>query len=338
MGYSKSVYQKARKIIDERHSNAEQIALNHQQEIYSKFERAEQIQRELSSCGIKSARAVLSGQNVTEQLNALKEKSLELKAELTSILTQNNYPSNYLEPVYTCPKCQDKGMYEDTNKNATLLCDCYLKLVTKVACDELNKISPLSLSTFESFDLDYYSKDIKNDKGTSNYTQMSRIYDYCKEYSAKFNLDSANLFLTGDTGLGKTHLSLAIANVAIFKGYGVIYNSAPTLLNELEKAHFSYEYSKENEIIETICDCDLLIIDDLGTEFASAYSKTSLYNIFNNRLLKQKPTIINTNLLFRELQDLYSPRFVSRLAGEFIKLDFVGNDIRIAMRNKKFFR
>ena len=338
MGYSKGVYQKARKIIDERHSKAEQTALDHQREIYSKFARAEQIRHELASHGIKSARAVLSGQNVTEQLNALKEISLELSAELTSILTQNGYPANYLEPDYICHKCQDKGMYEDIDNNATLLCDCYLKLITQIACEELNKTSPLSLSTFDSFDLNYYSKDAKNDNGISNYTQMSRIYNYCKEYANNFNLDSANLFLTGNTGLGKTHLSLAIANVAILKGYGVIYSSAPTLLNKLEKAHFSYEYSKEDEIVGALCDCDLLIIDDLGTEFASLYSKSALYNIFNNRLLKQKPTVINTNLSFRELQELYSPRFVSRLAGEFIKLDFVGNDIRIALRNKKFYR
>jgi len=134
--------------------------------------------------------------------------------------------------------------------------------------------------------------------------------------------------MRGATGLGKTHLSLAIANEVIQNGFGVIYVSAPMLLSTLEKSHFKYDYDTEEETINSLVTCDLLIIDDLGTEFQSSYSTSTIYNIFNSRLLNRKPTIMNTNLTLKDLEKSYSPRFVSRVMGNCAKIDFLGRDIR----------
>ena len=134
--------------------------------------------------------------------------------------------------------------------------------------------------------------------------------------------------MRGATGLGKTHLSLAIANEVIQNGFGVIYVSAPMLVSSLEKSHFKYDYDTEEETINSLVTCDLLIIDDLGTEFQSSYSTSTIYNIFNSRLLNRKPTIMNTNLTLKDLEKSYSPRFVSRVMGNCAKIDFLGRDIR----------
>ena len=134
--------------------------------------------------------------------------------------------------------------------------------------------------------------------------------------------------MQGATGLGKTHLSLAIANEVLNKGYYAVYVSAPTILSRLENSHFDYNSNEEEHLMQTLTDCDLLIIDDLGTEFQTPYSKTTIYNLFNNRILKRKPVIINTNLSIREIQDAYSQRFVSRIIGECDRLEFLGKDIR----------
>ncbi len=334
MGYSSSVYQTAYRIMEQRRMDNQSALLKRQEEIYTKIPRAEQIGRELSSCGISAARAVISGGNAAVEIEKLKQKSLALQTELAALLTDSGYPENYLEPSYRCPICKDKGTYEDEAHSKTVVCDCFRQLLTKTACEELNRHSPLSLSTFDSFCLDYYSKEAENGS-SSPYTRMTRIFEFCRQYADEFGAESASLFMTGATGLGKTHLSLAIANEVTRKGFGVIYTSAPSVLSELEKLHFSYSYQQENETAETLTECDLLIIDDLATEFSSSYSKAALYNIFNGRILKSKPTIINTNLSFKELEAFYSPRFVSRLYGEFVKLDFIGKDVRVASKQGK---
>lgn len=331
MGYSKSVYKNAREVMRQRREKSIAQQNMREREIFSKIPRVQEINRELSSLGISAARAVVSGKDAKSELKNLRENSLRLQRELDLLLTDAGYPADYLEPVYECPKCCDKGMYECEEKGITVTCECFKTLLTKLACEELNKTSPLTLSTFESFNTEYYSKESVNGLPAA-YPRMKKIFEFCKKYAEEFQNDSQGLFLTGATGLGKTHLSLAIANEVIKKGFGVIYVSAPSLLAKLEKAHFSYSYEAEEETIQALAECDLLIIDDIGTEFISSYSKTALYNIFNNRLLRNRPTIINTNLSFKELEQIYSQRFVSRLYGEFVKLDFIGRDIRVALK------
>lgn len=325
MTYSKEIYSEAYKIIDERRAKAAEIAQKNTEEIYERLPIVADINRRLTSCSIAAAKAVLSGKNAKDELEKLAQISLALQKNQAEILLENGYPEDYMEPKYTCSECKDTAYIEKDGK--TVYCNCFLELLKKCACDQINKLSPLSLSTFDSFNLDYYPNELNAD-GASPYLRMSKIYTYCKNYAKSFNGSGRSILMRGATGLGKTHLSLAIANEVLEKGYYAVYVSAPSVLSRLESAHFNYENAEEESLMQTLSDCDLLIIDDLGTEFSTQYTKAAIYNIFNNRLLKNKPVIINTNMTIRELEATYSQRFVSRIMGECDKLDFIGRDIR----------
>lgn len=325
VSYSDAVYSKAYSILDARRNRANSDADERKFKIYAEIPRAEAIERELSSCGVKAARAVFAGGDVKAQLKILADKSNELRCELEALLTSAGYDKNALEPAFTCPVCKDRGSVEQGNKTVT--CNCFKELLRECACQEVNSLSPLNLSTFDSFDLSYYP-DSDNAEGVNPHRRMAQILNYCKAYAENFKADSRSILMRGATGLGKTHLSLSIANELLQKGFSVAYVSAPDILFQLERAHFSYEYAQEQDLLSTLFECDLLIIDDLGTEFATNYTNTQIYNIFNNRILRSKPVIINTNLTIKELEASYTQRFVSRVMGTCDKLDFVGRDIR----------
>ena len=156
---------------------------------------------------------------------------------------------------------------------------------------------------------------------------MAEILALCRQYADNFDERSENLFMTGNTGLGKTHLSLAIAGEVIRKGYDVIYNSAQNLFNELQKEYFGKPETR-GQYESLVLECDLLIIDDLGVEFSTQFTRAELYNILNTRLNAHLPTIISTNLDYKEIEEQYTMRVSSRLIGEFLRLKFIGGDVR----------
>ena len=325
MGYSSSVYKTAADRLFERRLKAERDADRRRKAIYSEIPRVKELEKEISACGIKAARAVIKGDNVQPEIEKLRDKNLAMQKELKDLLASNGYSKNVFEPHYICNKCGDTGYYDENGK--TLVCSCLKNMLVACACEELNRTAPLALSTFDSFSLDYYDKREDPDLGTSPYIQMSKILAYCRNYAEKFRKNSESLLMKGATGLGKTHLSLAIANEVIKKGFGVIYASAPSLMTRLEKSYFSN--SDDDSALNMLIESDLLIIDDLGTEIHGQFSVSLLYNIFNSRMLSNKPIIINTNLTMRELEKIYTERFVSRINGNARKLDFLGDDIRI---------
>lgn len=325
MGFNSYTYQRANEILADRRLNAEKTADQRREIIFSRVPRLKELDKEISSANIQIARIVVRGGDVVSEMTKLRDKNIALQREFTELLTSNGYSENVLEPRYCCNVCSDKGYYEENGKS--LMCSCMKNLLVSVACDELNKTAPLSLSTFESFNLDYYSHDKDENTGVSPYFVMSRVYDFCVKYAKEFSENSCSILMKGNTGLGKTHLSLAIANEVLKKGYGVIYVSAPLLLQRLERNYFSSD--KSDDIEQVVTDCDLLIIDDLGTEFKTPFSSSQLYNICNSRILKNKPIIISTNLSPEKMKDDYSERFVSRIFGGAQTLDFLGEDIRI---------
>ncbi len=332
MGYSKKVRREAIQLIQERKLNAERDAENRRQRIFSEIPDARRYEREIASCGIRAGRAVLKGGNVREELLKLKDESKRLQAEYEALLNEHGYSVRDTEPQYTCEKCGDTGYVELDNR--TVVCSCLKNAMVETACRELNKRSPLSLCTFEDFKLDYYSKEISEGYPRSAYDQLSAIYQRCKDYADNFSKYSKSLLMIGKTGLGKTHLSLAIANEVIKKGYGVIYASAPTIVSQIEKEHFSRARNDEESVEDSLQECDLLIIDDLGTEFNNKFTTPAIYNVFNSRISAGKPVIVNTNLSIRELNEVYSERFVSRIIGEAERLNFFGDDIRVLMARK----
>ena len=297
-------------------------------QFYKKFKRAKDIDLQLSRTAIDSAKAILSGASAKEKLTELKNKNLALQKELETLLITANLPLDYLNIKYKCADCKDMGYVDG------VMCDCLKNLIKKITYKNLNKLSPLSLSTFEAFNTDLYP-DKNSADGVNVKSHMEKIFNFCKNYANTFNKNSENLFLQGATGLGKTHLSLAIANSAINSGYNVIYTSTPNILSKLEKEHFSHNFQDE-ETEKHLIGCDLLILDDMGTEFQTSFSSAMIYNIINSRIMFQKPTIISTNLSVKEIQSAYSKRLVSRIMGNYKRLFFLGNDIRqfLKMPNK----
>ena len=329
MGYSKDIYELANKrlaIIGQMNKEkSEQRRL----EFFRKYPRAKEIEKLLSTHAIKAAKAVLRGSNAREEIEALKDKNLALQDELYQMLEAENLSRDYLDLEYNCPKCKDTGYIDGR------MCSCFKSILKKEAYNKLNSLSPLSLSTFDTFELDFYSKVPTQEGYPSAYKRMSDIFYFCKEYANSFNKHSKSLIMQGATGLGKTHLSLAIANEVIEKGYGVIYASVPNIISKLEKERFRYNRSDMQEESEQyLIECDLLILDDLGTEFSTNFSSAMIYNLINTRIMSLKPTIISTNLSMKELEKAYTERMVSRIMGNNIRLAFLGNDIR----QQKLFR
>ncbi|MDP4119477.1 MAG: ATP-binding protein [Bacillota bacterium] len=324
MGYSKEIMDKAQQVLENRRNRAENEIINRKEKLTLKASRISIIENELNSTAIKAGRAVLGGGDVKQQLQHLQETNTQLLNEQAQILSTFDLPSDYFEPKYFCEVCSDKGYVEKNNQ--TVMCSCLRDLLKAIACEELNKLSPLSLSSFDTFSLEFYSKTSISDNTVSSYKRMEDIFHFCKDYAANFTPNSKSLLFQGATGIGKTHLSLAIARAVINKGYGVVYVSAPDILSKLEKEHFSYRNEEQSEGMLT--NCDLLILDDLGTEFSTQFSSAAVHNILNKRLLLNKPTIISTNLTIQEMEKFYSARFVSRIIGNHLRLQFLGNDVR----------
>jgi DNA replication protein DnaC len=215
-----------------------------------------------------------------------------------------------------------------------------LDLVKQINADLVNKNSNLKLSSFETFDLDHYSKTrviTRNNQTFTEYELMKQNFIQCKEYVKSFEL-SANpksIIMFGRTGLGKTHLSLAIARGVLEKGYTVIYNSTMDMFSAIEREKFGKDGDTSNDTLESILSVDLLIIDDLGIEYDNKFFKTVLYNIINTRNIRSLPTIINTNLSIGELEGKYEERIFSRLM-TYDFMPFFGSDIRRSTFNSKY--
>ena len=201
-----------------------------------------------------------------------------------------------------------------------------------MAYDELNRTTPLELSSFQSFSLDFYPEKAATSSLSPRHI-MEGVKRRCWEYAKSFTLQSPNLLFQGGVGLGKTHLSLAIAGKVISKGYGVIYGSAQNFFSTIESEHFGRGEDKQYTL-NLIKTCDLLILDDVGTEFVTQFTTAVLYDIINTRLLSRRPTIISTNLSIDGLKSKYDDRITSRISGNYTRVQFVGSDIRIEVKKK----
>ena len=321
MGYSRQVYMEAENELNRRHSEAVGRAQQRLDDFYAVCPEAEDVRRRIASTASQAAKAVLRGTDVRASLEALKAENLGLQRRFAELLAEHGFARADIEPQYVCPKCEDTG-YVDGR-----MCACHRALLRQIAYENLNRISPLTLSTFEDFSLDYY-RDAPVVGRRSDREQMRYILDYCKRYAEGFSAKSGNLFFTGATGLGKTHLSLAIASAAIDKGFGVVYGTAQNFAVSLERERFSRADENGGDTLELLNECDLLILDDLGMEISSSYITAMIYNIIDTRIMLAKPTIISSNLSMQELEKRYNERFVSRVLGFYDRMPFRGKDIR----------
>ncbi|MBR4073739.1 MAG: ATP-binding protein [Clostridia bacterium] len=282
-------------------------------EAYSKDKRLSEIDNLLSRYGAKVAITALSGDKETlAQLQGM-------LSELTCEKKERLQAQGVKEVEFDCKLCNDTGYISGK------VCGCVKALAKKIAIGHLSGSMPIYDCRFDNFDLKYYP-DTENENGINPRKRMTGILKLCREYVIDFSpKNSANLLFMGDTGLGKTHLTLAMVSGVIDKGYNVVYGSAYNLFSLIENEHFSFE---KGDSYETMLNCDLLVIDDLGTEFVTSFIQSVLYGLINSRILSGKPTIINTNLTMAEIENRYSPRISSRLIGSYTAKKFCGKDIR----------
>lgn len=313
MPFGSKIFELARDELSRRKNEAEIIQREHRDAFAAMRPQYLEIEKKMKESAFGVLKVIGMGENASKYIDKLRDINLKAQSGITALLKDAGLPEDYLETPYTCKKCSDSGFCNGK------ICECHKQLLKHIAMEQLSKTSPLKLSSFDDFDLNYY-------EGRDREI-MSRIFAYCKAYADDFGMDSYSLIMMGETGLGKTHLSLAIAGEAIKKGYNVIYGSAQSFFSRIENEHFNRSKSNENTE-EIITDCDLLIIDDLGAEFSTSFTVSVFYNIVNNRMLTGKPTIISTNLTPTELENRYSRRVTSRLISEYQALNFVGRDIR----------
>ncbi|MBR4017508.1 MAG: ATP-binding protein [Oscillospiraceae bacterium] len=325
MAYSSDVLRRARKTLETRKMEYESLQQARQEEIYTRLPQVREIDKELQSSMAQAALAAFLNGSEGEYLFAqARQKNAELQKQREELIL-SVFPAEYLQDGPICPNCGGAGYI------GTKMCRCLEDLCREAQKEEISQLS-CGDHCFGDFRLDYYSDRKDMNLGASPRAIMTYTLEICRKYAKNFSKNSGNLLFNGGTGLGKTLLSACIAREVTEQGGSVAYESAPYLFAKLEKDHFRPDETS-GQAVAKFYDCDLLIIDDLGTEMAGSFVTSALYTLVNTRLMEKKPMIISTNLNISEIKERYSPQIASRLQGGFELLPFVGEDIRV-MKNK----
>ena len=327
MAYSKEVVQRARARLAQAKEDRESENRQHLAEAYDRVPRLRQIDILLRRTMAMAAQAVFaSGGDVQAAMAEAKAQNQALQQE-RAWLIDANFEEGFLDETPICDRCGGTGYM------GSQMCECLAELCRQEQKKELTLLSG-GKESFNQFRLDYYPDRVDPKLGVSPRAIMERNLRTCRTYTATFSQNSGNLLFNGGTGLGKTFLSACIARGVADKGFSVIYETATHLFNKLEQAKFNPTEETRQEAAKFTA-CDLLIVDDLGTEMPSQFVTAALYSLLNDRLLAGKPMIISTNLNVDEIHRRYSPQIASRLQGSFHQLIFLGEDIRI-LKNRGF--
>ena len=327
MGYSKEVVQRARARLAQAKEDRESENRQHLAEAYDRVPRIRQIDILLRRTMAMAAQAVFaSGGDVQTAMEEARQQNQALQQE-RAWLIETNFEEGFLDETPICDRCGGYGYV------GSAMCECLTELCRQEQKKELTLLSG-GKESFSQFRLDYYPDRIDPKFGASPRAIMERNFRTCRSYANAFTENSGNLLFIGGTGLGKTFLSACIARAVADKGYSVVYETASHLFNKLEQAKFNPSEESRREA-EKFTTCDLLIVDDLGTEMPGQFVTAALYNLVNDRLLSGAPMVISTNLNVEEINRRYSPQIASRLHGNFTRWTFVGEDIRI-QKNRGF--
>ncbi|MDR0222716.1 MAG: ATP-binding protein [Oscillospiraceae bacterium] len=319
MGFDIKYYAMAEQEIKRRRRANSRKSENRRAEIERRFPEYRKLRGVLAATGAKIASAVIGGgENVKERIAAIEAENLKTAAKIADLLTLGGYPPDYLDPVHSCGKCLDTGIADDAR------CECFKNAVKRLAAEGINSKSPLVLTGFETFETELYPDEEEKSSGENIRDIMRDNFIYCQNYADNFHLPNAGILLIGGTGLGKTHLSLAVAGRTLENGFNAVYGSAPDLFRKIENEHFGRENGDTASALQS---ADLLVLDDIGAEFNSSFYMSVFYNLLNSRMNAGLPLIISTNSAMPELEGRYGERVVSRLITMKI-LKFYGNDIR----------
>lgn len=314
-------YQEIMAEYDRHQLSNKQLQNLHKAEVYKAVPRIEEIERKVSETALKQARLIIDG-NI-EALSDLKQQLNALAEEKRALLIENNYDSHYLEPIYTCPDCKDTGYIQDKK------CHCFVQATIDLLYQQSHIKDILKEENFHTFRLDYYSDEFNEKLGSSPKQAALKAKETAKEFIRQFPSKCQNLIFSGNTGIGKTFLTNCIAKELLEQSFSVIYFSAAKLFEQLANVTFSKNDETNHSIYDDIFECDLLIIDDLGTELTNAFVASQLFNCLNERYLLKKSTIISTNLSLQAIREKYSERIFSRLSLNYTLIKLFGDDIRI---------
>ena len=329
MALSNSQYDAIMRVYNQRQFQDKRDQDQRVAEVFEKIPQVEALSDELAATMAQAARKLLAGDRAAA--DQLKKDAEFLKEQKALYLKQNGYPADYLELQYVCPDCKDTG-YADGKK-----CHCFRHMEIEILYDQSNIREVLERENFDTLSMEYYDRTHVDEKtGMTVYDYMSMMIRECKEYVENFKNEKGSILFTGNTGCGKTFLSNCIARELIRRYYSVVYLTATDMFDILAGSRFNGNDDDEaKDRAAYILDCDLLIIDDLGTEFSNSLSVTELFHCINQRILDQRSTLISTNLTFKELAAAYGDRFSSRLAGNFTLYRFYGPDLRLEARRRK---
>ena len=325
MGYSNEVVQRARDRLARAKADRESENQRHLAEAYARIPRLKEIDLQLRRTMIMAAQTVFSkGGDMQAEMERVKQENLSLQAE-RAYLVSSHFEEGYLDETPICDRCGGTGYVGST------MCECLLELCRLEQKKELSILSG-GKESFSKFRLDYYSDAYDHRYGGSPRRIMEQNLKSCRSFAATFSQNSGNLLFVGGTGLGKTFLAASIAREVAERGCSVCYETASRLFTRMERAKFAGDEEARREV-EKYTEADLLIIDDLGTEMPGQFVTAALYGLLNERLLAGRSMVITTNLNVDEAGQRYSPQVASRLYGSFVRLTFVGEDIRV-LKNK----
>lgn len=327
MALSNSQYDEIIREYDARQLRNQHLLEERTKDAYDKIPQLKEIDDAIASCSVDAARRLLDGDKTAP--DSLKQRIADYRAKKSALLTENGFPADYFSPIYTCPDCKDTGYINGER------CHCFKQAAINMVYTQSNLKEVLERENFSTFSFDYYSDtDINPATGLSSLATVQDAVAKCHHFVESFNDSFSNLYFYGDTGIGKTFLSNCVAKEVLDQGHSVIYFTAFQLFDILSKGVFQ----KDSDAIaahQNIFDCDLLIIDDLGTELTNSFTTSQLFLCINERILRKKSTIISTNLGVGQLADIYSERVLSRISSNYTLIKLFGADIRILKKRSR---
>ena len=333
MGYEAAVLRRAAKRLAQRRRRREEEQERRRREICAQLPRVAEIDRELKGTIYQIIAASLrEGRDPAPSIKVIRDRNLDLQAEKARLLTEHGWPADALDDKPACPKCGDTGWV------GASMCSCLRQLCAQEQIAELSKLLDLGEQSFDTFSLDFYSPLPWPGEELSPRENMEFILEVCSNYARKFGkFYFHNLFLTGAPGLGKTFLSACIARTVSEQGFSVVYDTAVNVFARFEEQKFARDREEAGEAKDETrryLGCDLLILDDLGSELTTPFVQSALYTLINSRLSSDRRTVISSNLSMDQVRQRYTPQIASRLEGEYRVLPFYGDDIRLLRKGQ----
>lgn len=327
MAWNREVAREVSVQLDRRRQRAMREAADRKREALETVPGLRQVEQELGELGARIAREALLAADPEQKILELKTKAEAMREKKRALLNASSLREEELLPKFSCPLCEDTGYVEGRR------CQCFERLYKKELAGRSNLGKAMERQRFDNFDLSYYPQIQEPGRPCAARENMERVKSYCMEFARHFESAERSLLMIGGSGLGKTHLSSAIAGELLEQGYSVIYETAGDIFAAFEAEKFSRPIPGRYTTQEYL-ECDLLILDDLGAEFNTPFCAAALFQLINSRGNQGRRMLVNTNLTLKELSDRYPPRIVSRILGEFTICHFWGEDIRLQLRRK----